>query len=212
MYLSRISLDLANRNTLRALRSPSIFHGAIDSSFDGDRPRNLWRIDRFAGGLSVLLLSSDAPDLSSFCRQFGFENGAQTKSYDAFLAGISADETFTFRLTANPTYSLHDKDDKRGRVCAHTTIGHQTTWLMKQAEKHGFAINSDSFDVVRNEWLRFRKAGSRPVSILSVTYEGTLTVTDPELFRTALTNGIGRGKAYGQGLMTIMRLRRSCDG
>ena len=41
--------------------------------------------------------------------------------------------------------------------------------------------------------------------MLAVTYEGMLTVTDAELFRQALTQGIGREKAYGMGLLTIMR-------
>lgn len=38
-----------------------------------------------------------------------------------------------------------------------------------------------------------------------MTYEGTLRVVNPLLFRQALTNGIGRGKAYGLGLLTIVR-------
>ena len=42
------------------------------------------------------------------------------------------------------------------------------------------------------------------MSILGATFEGILTVTDPELFCRALTEGIGRGKAYGMGMMTVM--------
>ena len=38
-----------------------------------------------------------------------------------------------------------------------------------------------------------------------VTYEGLLTVTDAAKFREALTSGIGRGKAYGLGLLTVVR-------
>lgn len=43
--------------------------------------------------------------------------------------------------------------------------------------------------------------------ILSVTYEGVLTVTDEELLKVALTNGIGREKAYGLGILTIVGVR-----
>ena len=42
--------------------------------------------------------------------------------------------------------------------------------------------------------------------LLAVTYEGVLTVTDTELFCKALTEGIGRGKAYGMGLLTVARV------
>ena len=34
-----------------------------------------------------------------------------------------------------------------------------------------------------------------------------LTVTDAELFKKLLTEGIGRGKAYGLGLMTVIGRR-----
>ena len=43
------------------------------------------------------------------------------------------------------------------------------------------------------------------MTLLSVTYDGILTVTDPEKFRVSMINGIGRGKAYGNGLLTIVR-------
>ena len=46
------------------------------------------------------------------------------------------------------------------------------------------------------------------MKILSVTYEGTLEVTDVERFKKALTEGIGRGKAYGMGMMTIVRAQK----
>ena len=43
--------------------------------------------------------------------------------------------------------------------------------------------------------------------MLAVTYEGSLTVTDADLFRKALTEGIGREKAFGMGLLTIAGIR-----
>ena len=47
------------------------------------------------------------------------------------------------------------------------------------------------------------------MTLLTVTYEGVLEVTDAAAFREALTNGIGRGKAYGMGMMTVMRIREA---
>ena len=46
----------------------------------------------------------------------------------------------------------------------------------------------------------------KPDLSAAVTYEGVLTVTDTELFCKALTEGIGRGKAYGMGLLTVARV------
>ena len=45
-----------------------------------------------------------------------------------------------------------------------------------------------------------------------MTFEGLLEVTDEELFRNMLVNGLGRGKAYGMGLMTVMRPGNNTNG
>lgn len=59
--------------------------------------------------------------------------------------------------------------------------------------------------MTRKQTCHFRKNGKRPVTLLAVTYEGILQVTDPEAFREMLWSGHWpRGKAYGLGLMTIL--------
>ncbi|MEW2621972.1 type I-E CRISPR-associated protein Cas6/Cse3/CasE [Streptomyces sp. NPDC048106] len=45
--------------------------------------------------------------------------------------------------------------------------------------------------------------GGKPVTVVTVTYEGHLAVTDPGALRRALTQGIGRARGYGCGLMTL---------
>lgn len=42
--------------------------------------------------------------------------------------------------------------------------------------------------------------------LLSVTYEGILKVTDAEKFQKILIEGIGRGKAFGMGMLTIAKV------
>ena len=48
-----------------------------------------------------------------------------------------------------------------------------------------------------------RKGKRMRVPVVTATFDGRLTVTDPEALRQALTSGIGRAKAYGCGLMTL---------
>lgn len=206
MFLSRIQLNLNSRNTMKALSSPSIFHGAVESAFSGERKRNLWRIDSLGGKMYLLLLSSSEPDLESFCEQFG-ENDvcAEIKSYDKLLERIKNGSRWRFRIVANPTKSV-SRENQRGKVYPHITSDYQKKWLIEKSSKNGFLLSEDSFNIVQSKWLRFYKKESRPVSLLSVTYEGILEVTDEELFRNALINGIGRGKAYGMGLLTVMHI------
>lgn len=53
----------------------------------------------------------------------------------------------------------------------------------------------------------FTKNGNGPrVTFHSVTYEGSLCVTDPEALTTHLLRGIGPSKAYGCGLLTLSPL------
>lgn len=42
-----------------------------------------------------------------------------------------------------------------------------------------------------------------PVSLVTVTFDGRLEITDPQALRRTLTQGLGKAKAYGCGLMTL---------
>lgn len=61
-------------------------------------------------------------------------------------------------------------------------------------------------------WSRANSSGStrtvrtkKTITLLSVTFEGLLTVTDELCFRQTLLEGLGRGKAFGMGLLTVIR-------
>ncbi|MBL7000104.1 MAG: type I-E CRISPR-associated protein Cas6/Cse3/CasE [Gammaproteobacteria bacterium] len=44
------------------------------------------------------------------------------------------------------------------------------------------------------------------VGFSAVDFTGVLTVTDVDLFKVALFNGIGRSKAFGCGMLLIRRI------
>lgn len=207
MYLSRVELDPTRRSTMAALAAPQKLHGAVESAFAGERRRRLWRLDRLGERLYLLLLSEDAPELTGVVEQFGTGAAAETRSYDPLLQRVEPGSCWQFRLTANPTKSCKDPQNPaaRGTVAAHCTTQYQKQWLLERAAKHGFALQDEGFTVTRVQWRHFAKHGTRPVTLLAVTYEGVLQVTDAEQFRALLCQGMGRGKAYGLGLMTVMR-------
>lgn len=91
---------------------------------------------------------------------------------------------------------------------AHVTVAHQEQWLAERAAANGFSLEAGEYRVTKSQIYKFQKHGrSRPVTLLSVTFDGILTVADPEKFRGALLSGIGRGKAYGNGLLTVVKVR-----
>ena len=57
---------------------------------------------------------------------------------------------------------------------------------------------------VERSTAEFRRGGER-VTLALATFQGVLEVTEPEALRRHLVHGIGRGKAYGCGLMTLAR-------
>ena len=210
MYLSQVMLDVNRRNTMRALASPHMLHGAVERSLEKDRQRKLWRIDWRGDNCYLLVLSAQRPNFTHIAGDFGYPDTGrfETKDYDPLLTKLKVGQTWHFRLCANPTRSSFKEKDEasgRGRVFAHVTPEHQKEWLLARAETCGFTLEKDAFDVVYAQWKKFRKdsGGNCEVSLLMATYEGVLTITDVERFRRTLLSGIGREKAYGCGLLTI---------
>ena len=204
MYLSRVAIDGKNRRAMQALENPEILHGMVESCFSGDRSRNLWRLDELQGNIYLLILSITEPNLQNIIKQIGFpDSEGEIKPYQRLLDRIDDGTVWRFRLAANPVSSIPQPGQQRGKVKAITVAERQREWIARQGEKHGFHLKAGQFDVVQSEWKIFRRQG-KTLSILTATFEGMLTVTDKELFTLALLEGIGRGKAYGMGLLTVM--------
>ena len=208
MYLTRVKLDISKRETQLALSASGRFHGAVEQAFEQKQNRNLWRIDKLRGEYYILILSEEVPNLEDFMEQFGdSKSSAETKEYEVLLNKITDHSIWRFRVVANPTYSVKIKSG-RGKVKAHVTPEHQMEWLKTKAAANGFELVDDSCSVLANEWKNFYKnvkGKDMRVRLMLVSFEGILRVTDADAFRNALVSGIGRGKAYGAGMLTISR-------
>ncbi len=204
MYLSRIAIDVKKYASMKALYNLEKLHGMVESSFPGKRRRNLWRLDHMGGETYLLLLSSVPPQTNTLPEQIGYNHSAwETKAYDSLLKRITEGSQWYFRLTVNPTTATPMEGNKRGKVKAITIVPKQREWLIRQGTKKGFLLEEERFDVSQSEWKTIKKT-NREINILAVTFEGILTVTDAEAFRQTLTSGIGREKAYGMGLITVI--------
>lgn len=79
-------------------------------------------------------------------------------------------------------------------------------WLQMRSELNGFSIEPNLVIVDGyQQHESFAKQQKRPVRYSTVDFQGILTVTDPDRFRSALFSGIGKAKAFGCGLMLIRR-------
>jgi CRISPR system Cascade subunit CasE len=113
-------------------------------------------------------------------------------------------QEWQFRLRANPTHSVKQKEapGSRGIVRACSTIEKQKEWLTTKAPKCGFSLNG--FELVERGVSKFERQ-QQTVTLHMATFEGFLRVEDPPLLREALSTGIGRAKAYGCGLLTLVK-------
>ncbi len=204
MYLSKVAIDAKKYESMKALYNLERLHGMIESSFLGERKRNLWRIDQQVGEDYLLLLSHTPPQTNTLPEQIGYKNSAwETKLYNSLLERITEGSKWYFRLTANPTMSKAMEAGKRGKVKAITILPMQREWLKKQGDRKGFLLQDKQFDVIQSEWRTIKKRG-KEIQVLAVTFEGLLTVTNADVFCQTLTSGIGREKAYGMGLLTVV--------
>lgn len=199
---------------MAALASPQRIHAAVESSFppgSSVKSRNLWRIDRLGYDTYLLVLSEQKPDFTHIVEQFGWPENDQkweTKNCIYLMDQIRVGQQWQFRLRANPVHSVKQSDKKqsgsRGKVYAHITAKQQEQWLLERSEKNGFALSAGSFRIVQRETRRFRRH-NKTITLGIATFEGILEVIDVASFRRALTSGLGRAKAFGCGLLTIMR-------
>ncbi|GAA3750315.1 type I-E CRISPR-associated protein Cas6/Cse3/CasE [Salinactinospora qingdaonensis] len=199
---------------------------------DSNGPRVLWRVDRNdKAEVFLYIVSPVKPDLTHMVEQAGWPSTGtwQTYDYAPFLSRLSKGDTWQFRLTANPVHSIRRTPSEPTKVTAHVTPRHQIGWLLKRQESAGFRVvekseeqrrlpEGDEYELIVRDRRNsaFHKSGSarsggrqgggerrKPVSLTTATFDGRLEVTDPEALRRTLTAGLGRGKAYGCGLMTL---------
>lgn len=208
MYLSRVQIDTKNRQKLKNLTHLGAYHNWVEQSFPqeiemGQRKRHLWRIDHLNGKAYLLVQSEQQPNQKRL-EKYGVTGSAETKSYDGYLAQLQNNEVNRFRLVANPVY----RDGKTGRIFPHVTVLQQKKWLSERAAKLGFQIINDQFDIVQRDYQILYRKGGRRIKLSRVAFEGLLKIIDLSLFQKALKNGIGKEKAYGMGLMTVIPLER----
>lgn len=224
MYLSKMALNPARRGGRFLLGNPQAMHAAVMSSFppaDTEGKRVLWRVDRLNHDVNLYVVSHMEPDFSHVIEQAGWATSTwQTRDYLPLLERVANQQQWGFRLQANPV-KQSAMGETKGKRLAHVTPDQQIEWLKQRSHANGFLI-ADGPDgapwVQVNSKTKSTFARQDPnhsgkrgaVTLVRVQFDGQLVVTDKELFKTALMQGIGRAKAYGCGLLTIANM--SHDG
>jgi len=207
MFLSKLTPDLRSKQVQNDLSSAYQMHATLCRAFcepDETPPRFLWRLEQGRQQVpTVLLQSRDLPDWNRLeARYPGYLGGVESKKVP--FEQLERDQVLRFRVRANPTVSQKiTPDAKRGKRTALTSETDQLEWLEKQGLHSGF--EPFDFGVLQSEKLRIYKHSrqGQPITLQSALFEGRLTITDLEPFKTTLEGGIGHAKALGFGLLSI---------
>ncbi len=219
MYLSEFLINLERRGGRELVSSPQRIHAAVLGCFPpgqsvGDT-RTLWRLDRGEHAPRLIISSPIPPDFQGLTEAAGWNTGtgSRTVDYRRFLDNLVPDQVWRFRLTANPIVSVRDplKPGSRGKRLAHVTVAQQLNWLTTRADRIGVSFDAaddgvDRVQLTSRRTLEFKKNGSSGrVTIATAQFDGTLRVVNSQRLRGVLTGGVGGGRAYGCGLMTLAR-------
>lgn len=213
MFMTRFEINPQRRDARAMLAAPQRMHRAVLAAFPEScdpsaHGRLLWRLDEGQHDVVLYVVSPDKPDLTHLVETIGRPTyGWQTREYGPFLERLAVGQRWVFRLRANPVHNVRPVDGGRGKRFGHVTADQQTAWFHRQAGRHGFAIVTGSADepdlLLRDRrTLRFPRQG-RTVTIATALFEGILRVEDPVPLRAALVDGVGPGKGYGCGLLTL---------
>lgn len=225
LFLSRIIMDDRSRHAYHLLGNPGKLYATLLQAFGtetghhhgGDKKKNedrdtrslLFRIEpELRNALRTILVQSTVePDWSLLDRPW--EQWAagepETKSFDP--SAVSVGRMCVFRLHANPTRSCKIPgvaERHRGRPKPLYLREEQEAWLRLKLENACEVLD-----------LRSTSHGSSPYSrpgkpdqpqLNSVLFDGVARVRDGATLEHLLRNGIGRGRAFGFGLLSLKPL------
>ena len=106
---------------------------------------------------------------------------------------------YRFQVTINPT-RCEKTSGKRLPIIGRSAI---TKWFCDRAEGWGFHTLATHVEIGQVRVLQFKSKDGLPITIAQADIRGQLEVTNLTKFRNRFSTGIGRGKAFGCGLLRI---------
>jgi CRISPR system Cascade subunit CasE len=215
LLLHRIRIDPTDR---RAARASAGDHHRMLMKAVGTLPHRAHEGPRQAAGLlfrdehtrtgRTLIAQSRVP-LDGTALGTGYTLEA-TRDITALLDVLRNGRHLRYRIVAAPVKRLGKTDKPRDLLTrsgerlsstAHTTAlrgAAAEEWWHRKAAEHGLTLHSvnagDADDATDPR---------RSVRLPAMRFDGLITIADADAARDALTQGIGRGKAFGLGLLSL---------
>lgn len=193
MYLSVIT-PMMTSNTMRAMDNEQDMHKNVVAMF-GTRREDVNALYRKQQCREMpffkVLVQSDVKPVSTKDMMVG-----NVVCIDEWNATLTNGTRVKFTVTARPM---------KGNKGKHTPLKtHEECmeWFERQGNEHGFRTVVVSGRPVNGTNFRHDKNSQR-INLGGYTYSGILEITDIEKFNDVYSKGLGRGKAYGYGMLML---------
>jgi CRISPR system Cascade subunit CasE len=208
LWLTRLAPDPAHAAAWREFEDAAALHRRVMSLFPdslGDTPRAaagvLHRIEQDHAGTRLLIQSALPPSPDRLPPAYG---RLSTTSLTPVIDRLRAAPRVRYRIVANATSKLgtHTTAGRPGQLVplrgpdAHA-------WWTRHASQAGLRLDAAHATVLPPASIQ---RGSVRTPFDRTRFDGVATVTDADALTSALAAGIGRGKAYGCGLLTVLPL------
>ncbi|MDY4889294.1 MAG: type I-E CRISPR-associated protein Cas6/Cse3/CasE [Sphaerochaetaceae bacterium] len=191
MILSKLILDWKSLKSL-SIKGPYGIHKLVYSMFPGDKRSFLYYENlQSTHGKEILILSKVQPALPNF-------GLLQSKTVpENFLES----DTYAFQIMLNTVKRNHD-----GKLVPIIGKEEARQWFLNKEESWGFTVNQNSFEVVDSS-VQVVEKGIQSITQTKAIFRGLLNVIDKSVFKQSFENGIGRGKAFGFGMLQLQKIK-----
>jgi len=207
MYLTRLILNPRNRRVQKEIADPYQMHRSIMRAFPDDlvteKERALFRIDAPRGRPPSLLVQSlGRPDWSWLAedgaRGYLLATDEPNPWVKEFALEVKPGQVLAFRLRGNPTVK------RGGKRLGLYREEEQVAWLGRKAEQGGFRVLSATTSAEKLVGgVVHRESRKDHLQLLSVQFDGLMQVIDADCLRRAVQKGIGSGKGFGFGMLSL---------
>ncbi|MGW1803234.1 type I-E CRISPR-associated protein Cas6/Cse3/CasE [Streptomyces sp. NPDC001984] len=215
LWLTRIQPDLRHRDVRRDLASAVSMHHRLMMLFPDDlgpTARNtlgaLFRIEDAADPTrspQVLVQSRERPDLSRLPAGYGTTT---TKDISALIGLLTNGLAVRYRIDANAVRKPgHTTRAATGAKAVIPLSGADADeWWARQAEERSGLKLTSTHSTPLTAAHGERHQDKRQIKHARTRFEGTAVVTDHTALQQRILEGIGRGKSYGCGLLSLAPL------
>lgn len=160
----------------------------------------LFRVEQTRTGPRLLVQSRLRPDPTRLPAGYG---RSACRPLEPLLDRLRPGMAVRYRLTANAAKRAGRTAQQPGKIIP-LRGGAADDWWADRAGRVGLTLRTltaSAFDDVTGR--QPTKEGNARIRHALTRYDGVGVVTDPDTLRQAILDGVGRGKPYGAGLLSI---------